>query len=384
MAHAKLSPSSAHRWMMCPNSIPLAAMFPVEDTGSVYADEGSVAHHGADVCLSNRINAIELLGRQFEHNGKLWEFTEEMVENVQVYLDYVRSIGGQVFSEQKLPIHTLTGEEGAHGTSDAVVLKGDSIWICDLKFGRGERVEAQDNQQLLIYGLAAVREFELTTEIKHVHLVIIQPRLNHISEWALEIDDLECFAEDLAIATDLVDEAEDYVGINGGLSPDLFNPGEKTCRWCPAKAHCPGIANQIVELFDEYATIEPVTTPVLADLYAKVPMIRDWANAIEARVEQELNAGIDVPGYKLVEGRRGARKWTDPDAAASIMAGVLDRSDLYEQTLISPTTAEKRLKKSTVWGDLQLHITQATGKPTVAANDDPRPAIQSFEDISNG
>ncbi|HHW4685759.1 MAG TPA: DUF2800 domain-containing protein, partial [Xylella sp.] len=39
--HAMLSPSSAHRWMQCPASVPLGARCP--DVPSTFADEGTVA-----------------------------------------------------------------------------------------------------------------------------------------------------------------------------------------------------------------------------------------------------------------------------------------------------------------------------------------------------
>lgn len=369
--------------MNCPNSIPMTAAFGAPDTSSVYADEGTVAHLAADVCLANSINATELQGRHFEVNGKFWEIDADMVTNVQVYLDFVRGIGGQLFPEQRLPIHQLTGEEGAHGTSDAIVIKGDDLWVIDLKYGRGERIAAEDNHQLLIYALAAVRNFELSNEFKHVHLVIIQPRLNHIDQWDLHIDDLECFADDLHEATALVREAQDAYEATGEFADHLFGPGEKPCRWCPAKGRCPALLEDVIKNFEDCSS-RALTNEELGDVLPLIPLIRDWINGIEAEVERELLVGHEIPGFKLVEGRRGPRKWTDPERAAQIMCGALERSDMYEQSLISPTTAEKRLKKTTAWTELQTVITQADGKPVVAANDDPRPAVStvSFQDLT--
>ena len=47
--HAKLSPSSAVRWMTCPGSVALSEG--IEDKSSSNADEGSMMHAMAAKCL---------------------------------------------------------------------------------------------------------------------------------------------------------------------------------------------------------------------------------------------------------------------------------------------------------------------------------------------
>ena len=54
-AHAKLSPSSAYRWIACPGSIRLSAGIP--DTSSVFAEEGTAAHELCELCLRDRTDA---------------------------------------------------------------------------------------------------------------------------------------------------------------------------------------------------------------------------------------------------------------------------------------------------------------------------------------
>ena len=67
----------------------------------------------------------------------------------------------------------------------------------------------------------------------------------------------------------------------------------------------------------------------------------------------------------------------------------LKQEEMYDFSIISPTTAEKRLKDSPKrWSRLQPLITQSDGKPSVAPLSDRRPAIEvrsieeDLEDVS--
>ena len=66
-AHAKLSPSSAHRWLRCPASI--EACRDIKDTSSIHAEEGTAAHELAETVLRNpSTNAAHYLGNVFNGN----------------------------------------------------------------------------------------------------------------------------------------------------------------------------------------------------------------------------------------------------------------------------------------------------------------------------
>src|SRR5574343_592805 len=143
MAHALLSPSSAERWLACPGSVAMESVCP--DSSSAYADEGSQAHDFA---------ATLLKGGTLGGIGDI-----EMAEAVDFYVAHVRARGGDLLVEQKLPVGRITGEPGATGTADAVALHPDEIDIIDLKYGRGVRVDADDNPQLRLYALGAIEEY---------------------------------------------------------------------------------------------------------------------------------------------------------------------------------------------------------------------------------
>ena len=202
MTHALLAPSAAARWSRCPASVPFTADLPVGDTSTRYTQEGTWAHRLAEIRLKggDGFSREELMS--IEEQG----FTvSDFDEPVSVYVDFVRSLGGQLFVEQPLDISGMTGEEGAKGKADAVVYRNGELYICDLKYGQGEKVDAEANPQLSMYAVAAYDALSpLLDEIKTVSLVIVQPRLGHISQWAMTVEVMEDFRRGIMAAADEV------------------------------------------------------------------------------------------------------------------------------------------------------------------------------------
>lgn len=393
--HATLSPSSASRWLYCPGSVALAAQF--DDNGSAFADEGTAAHAVAEMALTAGNDAAAYIGRIIDAGNSQIEVTDEMASFVQQYIDYVRSIPGELMVEQRLSISHLTGEADSFGTSDAVILADDEIIIVDLKYGRGVKVEAEKNEQLAIYALAALREFEFLGDFKRARLVIHQPRLGHVSEYDLPIKSPQ--GESLnAFAGEVVKRAATAIQFIGKTSDEVtdedLSPGDKTCRWCAAKSTCPALTKHVLStVADDFVdTTKPVAPQIehaaertvdnatLGNLLGAVDLVESWCKAIRAKAEAELFAGNSVPGFKLVEGRRGARKWSNTEEVESTMKSMrLKIEEMYDLSLISPTTADKLHKAGTIgprqWPRLQELITQSEGKPSVAPESDKRPAL---------
>ena len=237
------------------------------------------------------------------------------------------------------------------------------------------------NPQLQTYALAALEQFGLAEDFQTVRIVIHQPRLNHVSEAAIPVDELLAFGETLSAAA------------KATRLPDApLVVSEKGCKYCKAKATCPAIRDEVLGHFDN---VEPTTatTDELGEAMAKADLIEGWVKAIRAETERRLFAGTPVAGFKLVQGKRGNRAWTDVEEAEKLLKSMkLKHDQLYEYKVISPTTADKLATAGAIgprqWFKVLALITQADGKPSVAPEADKRPALVTsaeadFDDVTD-
>jgi hypothetical protein len=359
----------------------------IPNESSAFADEGTAAHELGEMTLREMCRAGDFVGRVITvKEGREITVTKDMADYVQMYVDYVlREVLHEddvLLLEQKMPVEHLTGEKGAKGTGDAVILSPSTrtIKVIDLKFGMGLKVFAEENEQLMIYGLAALELYSMLGVFDTVELHIVQPRLDHFDKWEASVEVLEAFGFMVGYAAQAVAEAEII------LEDKFFDPSDKACRWCPAKNKCEVRANHILTIVaDDFVdttkeinglnTGRELDNSQLANIMRAIPMIEDFCKSVRTQVQNELVMGNGVNGFKLVEGKRGTRKWINEK---DVLAQVLVNEDpllIFERSLISPTTAGKLFKGTATWDALQEYITQSPGKPSVAPMDDPRPVL---------
>lgn len=380
--HNILSPSTAHRWLHCHGSV-LAALG-VESESSEFADEGTAAHTLAAWALREKRDTVSYIGTEIpvlDDDGKvrsMWKVDEDMASYVQVYVDAIRDRtlpDTIVMIEQRVTTALKSVLYGSvAGTADAALahITEKVIDVCDLKYGRGVRVEADGNPQLRIYGLGVIEELRaLIGDLDgwKVRLSIHQPRLDHFSEEVLTIAELLAWGESAQREIDHIDEGD-----------EKLTPTEDGCRFCPIKASCPALAKFTMDsVFSEFKETE---IPDLSDwglskALEKIELVEQWCKSIRDAAFKELEAGRAVTGWKLVEGRQGARKWIDEaEAEKTMRASHLSANEMFESKLRSPTQMEKVLKGQTqTWEKLQGEITRAPASKALARDTDPRPAV---------
>lgn len=371
--HALFSPSAAHRWLRCPGSIVLEEG--IESKSSAYAEEGTRLHKLAADTL-DRIVVEDLSPANVDMPSEIRDYVKAVWDAAE---------GGALMVEQKVVFGPAVGldEEEGFGTIDAAIIHGDRLEIWDMKTGRGVRVDADENEQLMLYALGALHTFAPLGPFEKVKMVIHQVSLDHVSTWEITVDELELWS--LAVKRTIT-------SIKAGNAP--FEPGEKQCRFCKAKATCPALAARVQETIGaQFPDLSEMDQPKamgnnsLAVALDNVDLIETWCKAVRERAYEELSMGRPVPGYKLVAGKRGSRQWADEQAARTALKSMrLKVEEMFDLKLISPTSAEKLHKAGTLgerqWTRLQSLITQADGKPHVAPESDKRPALTpSVEDF---
>lgn len=394
-AHAKYSASKFEVLALCPGSIVLAKDAP--RTATIYSAEGTAAHELMHIAGLAGRSAREFLGYKLEADGYEFVVDEEMAGYVDQTLDLVRGLAGDdgtILWEQRVTYADALGvdRELGWGTADVLIVRGERLFVVDLKYGRGVAVSAE-SPQLKLYGLGALDMVDgVLGDIEAVELIISQPRseTGTINALITTPAELYAWAEDEArFAVNRVQNAElTYRAGSPQWEEHYLNPGEKQCRFCPAKGSCPALRQEVAayvsggpanaDEFQEITDPRTFSEPDLARAMGAVELIEGWCKGVRAEVERRLLASVEVRGWKLVEGRAGNRKWSDAAVAEQTMAGMrLKKEEMYEYKLISPTTAEKLLAKESPrrWAKLQELIVREPGKPSVAPISDPRPAI---------
>jgi len=371
--------------MNCPGSVKAEEGFP--DTTSKYAERGTVLHDIAEHCLGTGSDGSEFIDKNhvvFDENGEPYAealVNADDIETLHVYIDYVRNLGGETLIETRVDFSRWVPE--GFGTADAIVFKGQTMYVIDLKTGQGNRVHAEENSQCMLYGLGAWSMFDMIHDFDQVVHVIVQPWLDHIDEWEQPVGDLLHWGD-----THVAPAA------NLALSDDPpRNPSQSACLWCKAKGHCRAYAEHALEVVaDDFKDIlepfDPKDPNVLGsdEIAAVLPqlgLVEDFVKTMKETATNIIETGGEIPGYKLVEGR-SIRKWEDEEKAETAIRKRLKVADAYKKTLITPAQAEKKLGKGhPLIQDLTI---KPKGKPTLAPVTDKRPALEfnTVEDDFDG
>lgn len=372
VAHARLSSSSAHRWINCPGSVRLAEQYP--DNGSIYADEGTLAHEAAEQMIrTGKVTAAhkKKIRQFYDEHPELGGSPEEMIETLRPYAEYVleeydeqahTDPATQLMTEQRVDLSTWIPE--SFGTSDVVIIRKGRLHIIDLKYGKGVPVSAEGNPQLRLYALGALDMLDLVYDVDEVVMTIYQPRLDNISTDTIGAADLYTWADEVIRPAAKLADCEDAPTGAGDW-----------CQFCPAKQACRTRANYYLDLAD-YMRKMTLSNDEIAEVLEKVDGLVKWAEDLRDGALRKALEGEEFPGWKVVEGR-SIRKYSGSEAEIIRQAegAGFDSALLYEKKLLTITAMEKLMGKKTFADVLGAYVEKPQGKPTLAPESDKRPAL---------
>lgn len=380
-----LSASSSERWLHCPPSAMLAARYP--RTTSEYAEAGTLAHAIAE--LKARKHFLEPMGsRSFSARMRKFKsdphYDPSMEAATDLYLDTLKELAMGyaeppfVALEQRVDYSDVA--PGGYGTTDCIMIGGDTLTVADYKNGSGVAVEAEHNSQLMLYAWGAYRSYRAIylDSIKRVSLVIVQPHTGGVKRWETSLDDLVDW-----LALTVKPTAELAAKGEGEFSPGGW------CRFCPAKGECRARAEAMLALEPE-AEKPPalLTLEELGSVLARAQHLEAWAKDIKDLAFSRAMSGQAVPGFKLAEGRK-SRDWAGGADAAfqELLARSVPEALLYERKPVSVAGLEKAMGKKSFAEVAEGLVDTKPGKPALVSADDPRPEYTpeaaAFEAVSH-
>ena len=378
-AHAALSASASHRWLMCPPSVKLSEQF--ADKPSVYAEEGTYLHELAEMKLHRYLGdmPLEAVEAQYaQHRDN--DFYSDEAENVtDEYVDFcvetIEAVRASCSDPLIMVEHRLDFSEyvpEGFGTGDLVIVADGVIEIVDFKGGRGVRVEADHNSQLMLYGLGALLEFDPLYDIHTVRMTIVQPRLNNISTYETTAGELILWAE-----RDVRPKA-----LLAAKGKGEFCAGE-WCRFCKARYTCRKRSEYHMRLAErDFQQPDLLTEAEILDILPVAESLNSWVQDLTAYATQRALEGKDWPGYKLVAGRSVRRYTSEAEVIkAATEAGF---TDIYKTTLLGVGDLEKRMGRKKFSEVLGKYVYKPIGAPQLVPESDPRkPYSDAAGDFTN-
>lgn len=396
--HALLSPSSAHRWLNCPLAPRLEAKFP-EQT-SEYAMEGTIAHSVCEIAAKKKFKKVKAA----EYNkvikklktNELWD--DEMLRTAETYVEHLaeRQMSFEnepyIAFEVKVDISDYVPE--AFGWCDCVMFGGNTLIITDYKHGKGVPVSADENPQLMLYALGALKLYQplFGSALQRVEIYIDQPRLDSYGSWSCTTDEL------LAWGASVKPKAQAaFMGFGEYHAGDW-------CRFCRASGSCKAQAEQNMGAFDDFKDLVDKQAEVLTpdgaeqlkamgrELNENVAILTpdeissvlergknlvEWYEKVKANALEAILGGTLIPGYKVVEGR-SARAWSNQDKALEkLLASGIERAVIYDSVPKTLAQLEKVLGTKKFKELVGEFVTKLQGKPTLAPASDSRKEFNS-------
>lgn len=347
----KFRPSNSDRYLNCPASVVMAKDIPLDD-GTVYSNTGNVAHALAELCIEQNIEPASKLGEQILPDMPE-VVTEDMVADIQGYLDWINSQGfSKVEVEKDVSLPWVPNGDGSvtTGKADLVGYNEDFNVLMVVDYKNGVMPVPDDSFQFACYAYPLL--FDEESPYKHldeVTTVRYQPNVmdgTRIGYHTWKRGELIRLKAKIEYHVKWVAETKAKQ-----IQDKDYNEGSH-CKFCPNSHQCPVKAKA---LFDnvEPEEILPAPSTLTSDkirlILDKRADIKKWLDDVyKFHLAQGIN-GNPVEGMKVVEGRTKPRAWrksvTEEEIKIQLSDAGLKGDQWYQaQKLITPSTAKKLLK----------------------------------------
>ena len=375
------SPSKSSIYFTCPASTKFFEMF--QDEPGPEAIYGTEAHTLGETLLrqslhlsdfeNNEIKSVEQVIKELtKYDDEMQKLAEGYSNKVLSLIESERKRIGQdpiVFIEETLNMEWLV--EGMIGTLDLGIITDDVMTVIDLKTGRS-RVDSwiakddgkkEPNSQIGLYALGLYHNIGKLYPIKKVRLIIVQERINNISEYELTLEELLEWEIEIVVPA-----------IQKTLEPNPIAIPNKGCKWCPGKNVCAVRKNTNLGLYEETPKdIKLLDDDDIEELLPKMDELIKFAEDIKAYALKRLLDGHKYKKHKLVYSRV-TRSFTDNDSVAKILED--NGYEAYSKPkLLGITEIQKQLGKPKLNELLGDYITISKSSISVASLDDEREEV---------
>ena len=305
--HAKLSASGAKKWLNCPGSKALEEMFP--DETNEFAEEGTLAHSVGEAKIKYAIkklnkpkyaHIVQNLRENKYFNEEMEEYTDSYRDFViEIYNSYKKEGFVEIDIEQRLDFSQYVPE--GFGTGDVVILGNSCIHIIDLKYGKGVKVDAENNPQLKLYALGALSLYDPIYDIEKVYMTIYQPRLDNISTCEISVNEITEWGKNYVKPR----AKEAFNGLGPCVAGTYCDEG-----FCKARPVCRAYNEQKIAISEKYEFKQPkiLSKDEISEVLDIADSISKWVTLVKNYALDQALKGEKIPGYKVVEGRSN-RQW---------------------------------------------------------------------------
>lgn len=279
--HAKYrQPSSAKRWLSCPFSAQIVAMYPNDETEASL--KGDYWH--------------ELMEDRLVYGILPITADPEIADAMDELSDYVQRRFKELGPDTKMYVEQslMIPETGEPGTADVVLVSSRLIEIIDEKSGYVP-VEVKMNPQLLTYLLGAIA---IHGERKTYRVTLHQPNYDHrdgtLRSYDVTPEEVEWFRNEVKYSMN---------------NPDEVKAG-KHCKdsYCPHRGSC--------ETFMQYvqsdlllgwhpSEVNSISDDMLASALDAADELSGWRDKLRGEaMKRIINLDRSIHGYKVVKGRK--------------------------------------------------------------------------------